>query len=39
MQSSRLYLITLGALTLGTVRDSSVEPPPRPSGATPATEQ
>lgn len=37
MQSSRLYLITLGALSLGASREPSAVTP-RPSGSTPSPE-
>jgi len=37
MQSSRLFLVTVGALALGGTREPPVEAP-RPSGATPSPE-
>jgi hypothetical protein len=38
MQSSRLFLITVGALSLGASREPPAEAP-RPSGAIPSPEQ
>lgn len=38
MQSSRLFVVTVGALFLGATREPPVEPP-KPSGATSSSEQ
>ncbi len=38
MQSSRLFAVTVGALSLGATREPPIEAP-KPSGATPSPEQ